>query len=147
MSNNLREFKEKFLIEDLLLIETEYWYWSLRPNQATLGAGVLSLKRECFSFSGLYKEEFIDLGLMINIVEGTLSKSFKYDIINYLMLMMVDNQVHYHIIPRYKNVINFIDLKWIDNAWPGPPNLNGEKLKIKDLNKIAIFIRQNLIGQ
>lgn len=87
--------------------ETEHWVWSLRPIQTTIGSGILSLKRECPVFSELNQEEFSDLNSSIKIIEKTLKKTFNYDILNYLMIMMVDKQVHYHIILRYEETINF----------------------------------------
>jgi len=47
---SLEEFKIKFQVEQYKLFETNHWVWSLRPNQATLGSGVLSLKRLCRNF-------------------------------------------------------------------------------------------------
>ncbi|MDD4048623.1 MAG: hypothetical protein PHI90_07380 [Clostridia bacterium] len=53
ISKIMDELKNKFKTEELMIHGTEYWIWSLRPVQATLGAGVLSLKRECPVFSKL----------------------------------------------------------------------------------------------
>jgi diadenosine tetraphosphate (Ap4A) HIT family hydrolase len=145
MSRVMSEFKEKFKTEELLIFETEYWIWSLRPVQATLGAGILSLKRECKTFSELIQDEFSDLGNIITVIEKTLKKSFNYDIMNYLMLMMIDKQVHYHIIPRYKNGIDFARQDWIDFGWPGVPNLTGEEIEHDVLEGILITIKANLI--
>ncbi len=90
MSKIMDEFKSKFKTEELLISESKYWIWSLRPVQATLGAGVLSLKRECPEFSELNQEEFCDLKNIIKVIEKTLKITFNYDVMNYLMLMMVD---------------------------------------------------------
>ena len=57
-------------------------------------------------------------------IENVLKKLFKYDKINYLMLMMVDNEVHYHVIPRYENDILFEGQKFTDTGWPGMPDLS-----------------------
>src|SRR5690554_6165870 len=101
----LNEFKEKYRVNNYKIYESEHWVWSLRPHQATIGAGVLSLKRECKAFSELTTEEFVDLENIVKIIESSLKTTFKYDVINYLMLMMFDKQVHYHIFPRYENSI------------------------------------------
>lgn len=145
MSDNMDEFKSKFKTEELLIHETEYWVWSLRPVQATLGAGVLSLKRECPVFSELKQEEFSDLNNMIKVIEKTMKETFNYDIMNYLMLMMVDKQVHYHVIPRYQRVIDFAGIAWSDSGWPGVPNLAENKVDIDKLNEIRESIQANLI--
>ena len=114
MSIIMDDFKKKFKTKELLIHETEHWVWYLRPVQATLGAGVLSLKRECPVFSELNQEEFCDLNNIIKVIEKTLKQTFKYDIMNYLMLMMVDNQVHYHVIPRYEINKDFAGTSWKD---------------------------------
>ncbi len=145
MTKYLKEFRKKFKTDELLLYETEYWIWSLRPIQATLGAGVLSLKRECPILSELNQEEFSDLNNIIKVIEKTLRKTFNYDIINYLMLMMVDKHVHYHIIPRYERAVAFAGLSWNDSSWPGVPNLAGNEISIKELHEILNAIRENLI--
>lgn len=141
----LLKFKEKFNIKELHIYETEYWIWSLRPIQATLGAGVLSLKRECPVFGELIQEEFSDMNNIIRVIEKTLKKAFDYDVINYLMLMMVDKQVHFHVIPRYNRNINVFDIKWKDLSWPGVPNLLVDELEMEVLLKIKDVIKENLI--
>ena len=40
---SISEFKNKFRVEDLKIFESKHWAWSLRPHQATLGAGILWL--------------------------------------------------------------------------------------------------------
>lgn len=143
-NNVMNEFKLKFRIKELFIYETEYWVWSLRPVQATLGAGVLSLKRECPVFSELNQEEFSDLNNIIKVIENTLKKVFNYDIMNYLMLMMVDKQVHYHVIPRYESTIDFTGTSWEDSGWPGVLNLAGEETEMVALEDIKDVISKNL---
>lgn len=141
---NMIDFNDKFKIQELKIYETNYWIWSLRPHQVTLGSGILSLKRECPTFSELKSEEFTDLNNIIKVIEKTLKQSFGYDIMNYLMLMMVDKQVHYHVVPRYKNEIEFLGQSWKDKSWPGVPNLAGDDLDIDILLKIVSYLRENL---
>ncbi|MDW7674230.1 MAG: HIT family protein [Bacillota bacterium] len=145
MSKAMEDFKNKFKTEEFLIYESKYWVWSLRPVQATLGAGVLFLKRECPVFSEMNQEEFSDLNDIIKVIEKTLKKTFNYDIMNYLMLMMVDKQVHYHVIPRYERTIDFAGTSWKDLGWPGVPNLAGNEIDIKKLHEIQDAIKENLI--
>ncbi|MFH7818868.1 HIT domain-containing protein [Neobacillus thermocopriae] len=145
MSENLVNLKKKFKTNELKIYETDFWLWSLRPHQATLGSGILSLKRECKAFGELKKEEFTDLNNMIKVIESTLKQLFRYDIMNYLMLMMVDKQVHYHVIPRYEKEVKLFGDIWIDNSWPSIPNLGGDALDIEELNKITNYIKENLV--
>lgn len=121
--DTLVPFFEKFRINKLKLYESEHWIWSLRPNQITLGASVLTIKRECTSFSQLSSKEFEDMKNVIDKIENTLYTTFQYTKINYLMLMMFDKQVHFHILPRYKNKINVVGVEWSDDDYPKIPNL------------------------
>lgn len=141
----MSNFNNKFKTRKLLIYETDYWIWSLRPVQATLGAGVLSLKRECQVLSDMNQEEFSDLNNVIKVIELTLKKTFNYDIMNYLMLMMIDKQVHYHVIPRYERTIAFAGTSWKDSCWPGVPNLDGNELDLYKLHEIQNAIKENLI--
>lgn len=143
MNTKLDEFNSKFKINDLKIYETDYWIWSLRPVQSTLGAGVLSLKRECGTFSELNQDEFCDLNKIVKVIEQTLSKTFNYDIINYLMLMMNDKQVHYHIIPRYEENKKFAEIVWNDPGWPGVPKLDVAPSNMDVLKKINNEIKKN----
>lgn len=141
----LKEFQDKFKVNDYKIFESHYWIWSLRPHQATLGAGILSLKRKCTTLGELEPEEFTDLNNIIKAIESTLKNAFNYDVINYLMLMMVDKHVHYHIIPRYENPIKLFDNTWNDQSWPGIPNLAGQVLEDEKLTNICSYIKNNLI--
>ena len=76
VSKTMDDFKSKFKIEELIIYETDYWIWSLRPVQATLGAGILSLKRECATFGELVSKEFADLNNIIKVIEPTLKNTF-----------------------------------------------------------------------
>lgn len=140
----LVEFQKKFKVNEYIIYETEYWIWSLRPHQATLGAGILSLKRECSKYGELNPEEFADLNNIIKVIEKTLSDTFNYDVINYLILMMVDKHVHYHIFPRYQKPLMFLDEVWEDSSWPAVPTLLGEPLLEDELREIASLIRSNI---
>ncbi len=147
MSKTMNDFKNKFRTQELLLYETQYWRWSLRPIQTTLGAGVLSLKRECPVLSELNQEEFSDLNNIVKVIEKALKATFHYDIMNYLMLMMVDKQVHYHVIPRYEKTMDFAGISWKDSGWPGVPNLTGDETQVQVLNEIKNEIKKNSISQ
>lgn len=144
MSGIMDEFKSKFKTEELLIYETDHWIWSLRLVQATLGAGVLSLKRECPVLIELNQNEFSDLDNIIKVIEKALKETFDYDIMNYIMLMMIDKQVHYHVIPRYERTIDFCGLTWKDSGWPGMPNLAGEEMELRTLDEILSAIKENL---
>lgn len=140
----LQEFQEKFKVNEYKIYESEHWIWSLRPHQATLGAGILSLKRGCPTFSELKPEEYADLNNIIKVIEPTLIKAFNYDVINYLMLMMFDKHVHYHIFPRYETPIEILDKTWKDENWPAIPLLMGETLLNDEMVNIMELIKSTI---
>ena len=52
-----------------------------------------------------------------------LSHLFQYDKLNYLMLMMVDPRVHFHVVPRYAEERHYRGMEFSDYGWPGAPDL------------------------
>lgn len=122
-SGILTDFRNKFQVDELLIARNTAWSWSVRPAQATLGCGVLSLNRYAARFSDLTPAEMLDMGALIARLEPTLQTVFGYDILNYLMLMMVDHHVHLHVIPRYQAARQFAGMDWVDNGWPAFPVL------------------------
>jgi diadenosine tetraphosphate (Ap4A) HIT family hydrolase len=124
---------KKFGYPDTLVKEYEHWALVLRPQQSTLGALVLICKDEADTFSQISAGAFSELKAITTAIEVHLKACFSYDKINYLMLMMVDRDVHFHVIPRYAAQRIFDHKEFKDPGWPGPPDLSyanetGEKL-------------------
>jgi diadenosine tetraphosphate (Ap4A) HIT family hydrolase len=99
------------------------WTVLLRPRQPTFGSLVLVCREDAQAFSALSAAAFADLGHMVRGIETMLREVVAYERLNYLMLMMVDPDVHLHVIPRYAGVREFDGLVFPDSAWPGPPAL------------------------
>ena len=89
----------------------------------TLGALVLAAREEATAFSQLSSEAFTELAHVCKDTETVLKKQFDYDKMNYLMLMMVDPDVHFHVIPRYAEQKTHLQVEFNDFGWPGPPDL------------------------
>ncbi|MDK2858059.1 MAG: hypothetical protein PWQ89_1178 [Verrucomicrobiota bacterium] len=119
------------------------WCVLLRPVQVTLGSLVLICKEPVQAFSELSKEAFTDLRGVIGRIEHSLKSAFACDRINYLMLMMIDPDVHFHVIPRYARERRFADIVFCDTAWPGPPDLSC-KNELDDAAREAL--RRHLIS-
>jgi diadenosine tetraphosphate (Ap4A) HIT family hydrolase len=98
---------KKFGYPETLLKEYDNWVVLLRPKQPTVGSMILAHKGEQTKLSQISKEAFIEYEKIIKDIERVLEEVFDYNIMNYLMLMMKDKQVHYHVIPRYNKIINF----------------------------------------
>ena len=113
----------KFGDPETRLADYTHWRVLLRAAQPTLGSLILGAKSEARAFSALPVEAYAELGQATREIETVLSDFVKYERINYLMLMMVDPHVHFHVIPRYQGMRDFGTLKLPDKGWPGPPDL------------------------
>ena len=113
-----------------LIEEYEHWAVLLRPAQPTLGSMVLAAKSEARSFPDLPAEAFAELQLAVADIEDALSVGIRHERINYLMLMMVDPHVHFHVIPRYEDVRSAKGVTVIDVGWPKMPAL-GEAVELR----------------
>lgn len=105
------------------IAELEHWGIALRPAQPTLGSLVLMCKQPVRAFSDVDAAGFAELQGAIAGIEAMLRATTGYDKINYLMLMMVDPDVHFHVIPRYDGTRAFGGESFTDHGWPGPPAL------------------------
>jgi diadenosine tetraphosphate (Ap4A) HIT family hydrolase len=105
------------------IAETASWRVLVRPKQPTFGALVLICKDEAKAFSDISAAAFADLQVAVNKIESMLRASVNYQKINYLMLMMVDPDVHFHVIPRYDGERAYEGAIFRDAGWPGPPAL------------------------
>ncbi len=114
---------EKFGYPNSLIKEYKKWVVVLRPQQVTLGSLVLICQDDAKAFSEISPEAFSELSQIIPEIESSLTRAFSYQKINYLMLMMVDPDVHFHVIPRYEAPRSFSDHEFLDQGWPGPPDL------------------------
>ena len=114
---------EKFGFPNSIVREFDHWLLLVRPAQVTLGSMVLAAKANSTAYGELPVASFAEQGRIVAIAEPALTKFCAYERINYLMLMMVDPHVHFHIIPRYSSTRRWNGLEFPDSAWPGPPAL------------------------
>ena len=113
----------KFGYPDNTLYETDHWIVLLRPKQITLASLVLACKEKAPSIPSVSAAAFGEFPKVAKILEGALGRFEPFDKINYLLLMMKDKEVHFHVIPRYAKKITFQGLDLSDHDWPNPPNL------------------------
>jgi diadenosine tetraphosphate (Ap4A) HIT family hydrolase len=113
----------KFGYPASLVREFEHWLVLVRPAQVTLGSLVLAAKSNAIAYRDLPRQAFAEQAAVIAAVENGLSAFCRYERLNYLMLMMVDPHVHFHVIPRYSDGRVWNGLSLADQGWPGPPNL------------------------
>ena len=113
----------KFGYPETLVREFEHWLVLLRPAQVTAGSLVIVAKSEATAFAELEPAAFAEFGTVVAEVEASLKRAVDYERINYLMLMMVDPHVHFHVFPRYEGSRSLGPLTVADSAWPGVPDL------------------------
>lgn len=106
-----------------LIREFRHWVVLLRPTQVTLGSLVLAAKSDSLALGALPAEAHCELAPVSRQIEATLAAVVGYDKINYLMLMMVDPHVHFHVFPRYPGSRETSGTSITDHGWPGPPDL------------------------
>lgn len=103
----------------------QHWTVLLRPQQATLGALVLCANQPVTAYGDLPSEAFAEQGELVRSIESLLKTAVNYDRINWLMLMMVDPHVHFHVIPRHETPRTFEGTTFVDAGWPALPQLGG----------------------
>jgi diadenosine tetraphosphate (Ap4A) HIT family hydrolase len=114
---------EKFGWPATLVREFGYWLVLLRPAQPTLGSLVLAAKSDATAFGDLPGEAHAELKEVTAAIEAALAGFCGYAKLNYLMLMMVDPHVHFHVIPRYEGARDFGGVSFADAGWPAVPQL------------------------
>lgn len=130
---------QKFGYPDSLVREFEHWVVLLRPSQVTLGSLVLAAKSDAMAFGALPPAAHAELAVITSYVERILSQAVHYDRINYLMLMMVDPHVHFHIFPRYEGSRSFESVTIADAGWPGPPDLkSGQEIDAPAFERLRL---------
>lgn len=134
---------QKFGYPETTIKDLSKWAVVLRPQQVTLGSLVLICRENVQAFSKISPEAFSELPLAIQHIEHSLHTAFGYERLNYLMLMMVDPEVHFHVIPRYSGPKVFSDQQFFDHGWPGPPNLKSPNDTNSEMNtKILLAIKE-----
>ncbi|SCW37308.1 Diadenosine tetraphosphate (Ap4A) hydrolase [Sphingobium faniae] len=127
----------RFGFPQTLVGDFQHWVVLLRPAQPTLGSLVLAAKSEAVAFGDLPAEAHAELAVVTKAVEGALQKAVGYAKINYLMLMMVDPHVHFHVIPRYEGAREQAGVRVPDTGWPGQPDL-GSAVKLSAEQRDAL---------
>ena len=119
----MNETIEKFGYPATLVKAFEHWVELLRPAQPTLGSLVLAAKSDATAFGDLPAAAHAELKPVTEAIERALGRAVGYERLNYLMLMMVDPHVHFHVIPRYEGAREWGGRAFADAGWPKVPDL------------------------
>lgn len=141
MQTVVKWFDERFRLPEYRIADVGPWLISLRPTQPAIGSLVLSLRRPCGSLDGLSDSEAAQLAPAFRLIHKVLNSSFAPDKINYLALMMVDPQVHFHVIPRYAEPVVFRGQEFRDAGWPGPPDLQSGDINEDTMQELLALLQ------
>jgi len=120
------------------IADLEHWAVMLRPEQPTLGSVVLACKQPAQAFGDVDAAGYAELGAAVRATETMLRAVVDYRKINYLMLMMVDPDVHFHVLPRYEGLRTHAGIDVADAGWPGPPALGAARaLSAAEIGELA----------
>ena len=129
---------EKFGFPNTLVKEFDHWIVLVRPSQVTLGSLVLAAKSDATAYSELPRDAFAEQAEAVVTIERALARFTRYERINYLMLMMVDPNVHFHVVPRYSQPRTWNGIEFADPGWPGPPRLDvAVKLEVQQIHDLV----------
>ena len=132
----------KFGYPATLLRDYQYWVLLVRPAQVTAGSLILAAKGDATAYGELPEAAFTEQAAIVAEIEQMLRSAVNPDKFNYLMLMMVDPHVHFHIFPRYRGDRSIAGLVLTDHGWPGPPDLKSAvELDSATLGRVVELLR------
>lgn len=135
----------KFGYPETLIKEYAHWVVLLRPAQVTAGSLILAAKSDATAFGDLPTAAHAELGLITGEIEALLQSCVSYEKMNYLMLMMVDPHVHFHVFPRYSGERSLANLNFVDQGWPGVPDLKSAvQLSHAQIGHMAQALREGV---
>ena len=112
---------EKFGHPDTLIHDYADRVVLLRNNQITLGSLVGAEKSAATSLSAVVPHALAELASIAGDVETAFGRTIQPDKFNYLVLMMVDPDVH--VLLRYSGARECAGVTFEDRAWPKAPRL------------------------
>jgi diadenosine tetraphosphate (Ap4A) HIT family hydrolase len=120
------------------------WVYRISPSQFLLGAGALIHKDHKEGLTSLNESEVIEAFKIIRKIEIALKKSFDPDWFNYLQTNNSVRHLHFHILPRYKQKIEFEGEEFVDKTFKDMPLENNRILPDRIMKRIIKTIQKNL---
>lgn len=119
-----------------IIKEFTHWVVLFRDKQVTIGSLIIMSKElEKTSLGAVSAEAWSEFAEVTAFVENTIKTAFGAEKFNYLALMMYDPEVHFHVIPRYSQPVQFLGKEFVDADWPEATkrvamNLDDETLQV-----------------
>ena len=120
------------------------WILRINPFQFLLGVCGLVPKDHKEGLTSLSEPEVIEAFNHLQAIEQSIQKSFSPDWFNYLQTNNNVRHLHFHIVPRYKNPVQFLDEEFIDATFNAMPTENTRQLPEETMQKLIAAIQTNL---
>lgn len=133
---------EKFNEKDNLIKEYTYWKLLLKEKPNKIGRMVAILKREAFPLKNILPEEMAEYAVVANDVETVLEKAFGAYLVQHMHLAFIDKQIHFHLLPRYKEEVSFEGITWVDDQNPNPLIQQSPETSREYLDKVIGKIKE-----
>ena len=134
------EFAGRFSKPELMIKQGKFWSIIFRESTTTLGNCIFICNRECPTLSNLTAEEMAEFPELCKWYEDKIKTLYGAVKFNYVAMMMKEEFVHFHAIPRYDKGIDRYGMIWKDEEWP-----KGTKMpKIEVDNEILPLILNDL---
>jgi diadenosine tetraphosphate (Ap4A) HIT family hydrolase len=114
---------QRFGYPDSVIRDYVHWVVMVRPAQVTMGCAIIAAKSACTSLGDLSPDEAAELPQVISDFEAAIRRIAPASKFNYLALMMVDPNPHFHAIPRYAGEVHAGGTVFTDLTFPNPPDL------------------------
>lgn len=111
-----------------LIAQAPSWAICLNRSQDLLGRCYLLLKRPETDATRLTDAELVELWAVVRKVRSVLDTLWYPDHFNYAFLMNVDPQVHFHVLPRYKDLREYSGGTFVDPTFGAHYNVSADKV-------------------
>lgn len=114
---------ERFAYPHAVVREFDHWIVLIRPVQTTPLSCVIAARSAVVGLGELSATECAELPSVIRQYEAAVRRIAPAVKFNYLALMMVDPNPHFHAIPRYAFPFSIEDHRFLDPYFPEPPDV------------------------
>ena len=131
-------------------MQTDRWRVVLDSNQQYLGKAFVTLVEHKESLSDLSTEDWNDFELLVKKLESAVKSAFKPNHFNWSCLMNIaamngqPTHVHWHMHPRYSQVVEVAGEPFEDTKWYPRSNVTDCQVDRQVLQEIADIIIKNI---
>lgn len=130
------EFAGRYSNENLMVKQGKYFSIIFREATTTLGNCILICNRPCPSLGDLTDDEAREIPELCKWYETKIKKLYGAVKFNYIAMMMKEEFVHFHIIPRYDKDIKKYGIIWHDEDYPKGSKMGKIEVDKKVLDKV-----------